>query len=141
MSFTVRVLTPEKIELETKCEEVILPAVNGNLAVLKGHARLVSILKTGVFRERTEKGWVPIVISGGFAEVNNDVLIVLATGAERVSNDLTNEDAKNAFDDARKNYNTVKSKSKEANDNQDVIAAKAQMELAEARFEAFKYII
>jgi F0F1-type ATP synthase epsilon subunit len=55
MSFTVRVLTPEKIELETTCDEVILPAVNGNLSILTGHARLVSVLKTGVFRQKKPK--------------------------------------------------------------------------------------
>jgi len=55
MSFTVRVLTPEKIELETTCDEIILPAVNGNLSILTGHARLVSVLKTGVFRQKNRK--------------------------------------------------------------------------------------
>jgi len=140
MSFTVRVLTPEKIELETTCDEVILPAVNGNLSILTGHARLVSVLKTGVFRQKTEKGWAPIILLGGFAEVHNDLLIVLALGAERLSPDLTLEDVKKAVDEASNNLTAAKDKSTDLKIDPDVIEAASALSLAEARLEAFKYI-
>jgi F-type H+-transporting ATPase subunit epsilon len=140
MSFTVRVLTPEKIELETTCDEIILPAVNGNLSILTGHARLVSVLKTGVFRQKTEKGWAPIILLGGFAEVHNDLLIVLALGAERLSPDLTLEDVKKAVDEASNNLTAAKDKSTDLKIDPDVIEAASALSLAEARLEAFKYI-
>jgi F-type H+-transporting ATPase subunit epsilon len=140
MSFTVRVLTPEKIELETTCDEVILPAVNGNLSILTGHARLVSVLKTGVFRQKTEKGWAPIILLGGFAEIHNDLLIVLALGTEQLSPDLTLEDVKKAVDEASNSLTAAKDKSTDLKIDPDVIEAASALSLAEARLEAFKYI-
>ena len=60
MTFTVRLLSPDISQEITACNHVMLPAVNGDISILTGHSRLVTILKTGVFLEKTEKGWAPL---------------------------------------------------------------------------------
>jgi len=56
MTFTVRLLSPDISQEITACNHVMLPAVNGDISILTGHSRLVTVLKIGVFLEKTEKG-------------------------------------------------------------------------------------
>jgi F0F1-type ATP synthase epsilon subunit len=55
MTFTVRLLSPDISQEITACNHVMLPAVNGDISILTGHSRLVTVLKTGVFFRKDRK--------------------------------------------------------------------------------------
>nr|BDA97458.1 ATP synthase CF1 epsilon subunit [Cryptomonas sp. NIES-345]BDA98419.1 ATP synthase CF1 epsilon subunit [Cryptomonas sp. NIES-1327] len=85
MSLHVNIIAPDRNVWDVNAEEVILPSSTGQLGILKGHAPLLTALDIGVMRVRVEKDWVPIVLMGGFAEVEDDEVTILVNGAEEGS--------------------------------------------------------
>ena len=75
------VVTRDRKVLETECDEVVLPGVNGYLGILPGHTPLLALLKIGVLSHRTGTAEQRIVLSWGFAEVLPNRVIVLAQNA------------------------------------------------------------
>ena len=83
--FLFQVITPDRTAFSAEVYSVVLPGAVGQFGVLPGHAPFVSILKIGVMRVihehlgRTE--W--LTVSGGFAEVRGNEVVVLAQASER----------------------------------------------------------
>ena len=84
MSLEVIVLTPEKVFLTCKTDQVILPAVSGSIGILSGHAPLITILEPGVLRYNSKGTWIPKVLHNGFAQIEDDKVTVVVNGAEEV---------------------------------------------------------
>ena len=79
----LEVVTPDKTIVSTPVVMAVCPGVDGEFGVLKDHISLLSALKIGALRYRTESNEEKYVfISCGFADVNNNVLTVLAESAE-----------------------------------------------------------
>ena len=72
------VVTRERKIIDAACDEVVLPATDGEIGVLPGHTPLLASLKIGPLRYRTGNTVNRLVISWGFAEVLPDRVIVLA---------------------------------------------------------------
>nr|QCI05703.1 ATP synthase CF1 subunit epsilon [Cryptopleura ramosa] len=86
MTLQIRVIAPDKIVWDANAEEVILPSSTGQLGILTRHIPLLTALDIGVMRVRINKEWQPIILLGGFAEIENDKITILVNGAETVSN-------------------------------------------------------
>ncbi len=80
-SFRLTVVTRERKVVETDAVEVVLPAFDGEIGVLPGHAPLLTLLKVGVMRYRTNGTSQSFVLSWGFAEILQDRVIVMAETA------------------------------------------------------------
>ncbi|MEY3825377.1 MAG: hypothetical protein RLZZ148_189 [Cyanobacteriota bacterium] len=100
MTITVRVITPDKIVLDSVVEEIILPSATGQLGILTGHAPLLTALNTGVVRLRSGKDWQNIAVLGGFAEVDENEVKVLVNGAELGKN-INKETAQSEYNQAQ----------------------------------------
>ena len=74
------VLTPERELVDELVREVTAPGAYGQIGVLPNHAALVTSLEAGTLSYKTEQGEKRLTINGGFAEVRDDVMTVLATG-------------------------------------------------------------
>ena len=85
MTLKIRVIAPDRTVWNAEAEEVILPSSTGQLGILTGHIPLLTALDIGVMRVRIEKDWIPIVLLGGFAEVENNIITILVNGAEEAS--------------------------------------------------------
>lgn len=131
MTLTVRVVAPDKTVWDSEAEEVILPSTTGQLGILSGHAPLLSALDTGVMRVRPGKDWVAIALMGGFAEIENNEVIILVNGAER-GDKIDKEAARAAYTDAEARYNQVQS----SENRQEKIQATQALKRARARFQA-----
>jgi F-type H+-transporting ATPase subunit epsilon len=84
MPLTLEIITPERIVFsETEVESVTLPGVEGELTVLPSHAPLMTALNPGALLFRKSGQDVDVALSGGFLEVRDDKVIVLADTAER----------------------------------------------------------
>ena len=77
MTLNIRVIAPDKTVWDTKAEEAILPSSTGQLGILTGHIPLLTALDIGVMRVRIDKEWKPLILLGGFAEVEEDNIGVL----------------------------------------------------------------
>lgn len=77
------VVTPERRVLSEDVETTTVPGANGELGILPGHTPLISQLKTGVLSYTKDGKTSQLHVSGGFVEVRDDRVSVLADVAER----------------------------------------------------------
>jgi len=82
----LEVVTPYRQVLHTQAESIIVPAVEGYLGIMTNHAPLVAGLTAGVLRYGPAHGEKErVAVSGGFVEVTNNKVTVLADTAELAS--------------------------------------------------------
>ncbi len=79
----LQVVTPERRAVSESVTSVSLPGRDGRLGILPGHAPLVSELAPGVISYESGGNTGQLAISGGFTEVLQGRVIVLAETAER----------------------------------------------------------
>ena len=79
----LEVVTPERRVLAEPVEMVTVPGLGGELGILPGHTPLISQLQTGVLTYVQEGKNSSLHVSGGFVEVRDDHVSVLAEVAER----------------------------------------------------------
>jgi F-type H+-transporting ATPase subunit epsilon len=83
MPLTVEIVTAERIvRIEQGVEVLIAPGSEGQLAILPRHAALMTTLDPGVLTFRRGAEESDFAISGGFMEVRDDRVTVLADAAE-----------------------------------------------------------
>jgi F-type H+-transporting ATPase subunit epsilon len=128
MSLHVNIIAPDRNVWDSNAEEVILPSSTGQLGILKGHAPLLTALDIGVMRVRVDKDWIPVVLMGGFAEVENDELTILVNGAE--------EGSKIDKDEAQRNLELMTVRFNEAETSKEKIEATQNLRKARARVQA-----
>lgn len=79
------ILSPEKqVLLSQNVVEATLPGSEGQIQILPGHAHMIGLLETGVFKYQIESGKEPVAgaISTGFFEIENDQLRIFAETVE-----------------------------------------------------------
>jgi len=81
------IVTPEKIVYTNEVEMVIAPTLDGEVGILPLHAPLVTVLRPGELRVRynDSKDVEWFAVSGGYLQVHQDKVIVLADAAEHAS--------------------------------------------------------
>jgi F-type H+-transporting ATPase subunit epsilon len=77
------VVTPERRVLSEAVDTTTVPGLNGELGILPGHTPLISQLKTGILSYTKDGKTFQLHVSGGFVEVRDDHVSVLAEIAER----------------------------------------------------------
>ncbi len=81
-SFRLRIVTPERLLLDEEVEEVIAPGAAGEFGILPDHITFLTALAPGRLIYRAGGQRHVIAIFGGYAEVVDNVMTVLADGAE-----------------------------------------------------------
>ena len=80
---TLEIATPMRLVVSDTVDEVVAPGIEGYFGVLPGHAPFLTTLGIGVVTYRNGREEQQLAIAGGFAEVRNDKVIILADSAER----------------------------------------------------------
>jgi len=83
MTIELDVVTAERVVFSDKVDMIIAPGNEGELGILPQHASLMTTLKPGELVVRCKDQEYLLAIGGGFLEVNNDHVIILADSAER----------------------------------------------------------
>ncbi len=101
-------VSPERLLLSVSAEMVVVPGSEGDFAVLAGHAPMLSTLRPGAIEiYEGDKVTERIFVGGGFAEVSNDRLTVLAEEAmpfadiDRAKLEQSLKDATEDLEDAK----------------------------------------
>ena len=83
MSLHFELVTPERLIRSEEVYMVTVPGTEGDFGVLGGHAPVMSTIRDGVLTIQRSPGAAAetLVIKGGFAEVNDMGLTVLAEQA------------------------------------------------------------
>src|SRR5207247_9183629 len=80
--FRLRVYTPERELVDADVREVTAEGAWGQIGVLPDHAALVTALEPGELAYRADAGVLRLRLGGGFAEVRDNVMTVLADAGE-----------------------------------------------------------
>jgi F-type H+-transporting ATPase subunit epsilon len=84
MPLSVHIVTAEReVFAEEGVDEVVAPGSEGELTVLPSHAPLLTMIKPGIMRLVKGGEDIDVAISGGFLEVRDDRVTILADAAER----------------------------------------------------------
>jgi len=97
---TLRVITPDRIVLDTQAESVRVPGVDGSMGFLPRHASIVAALDVGQLTWREGGTEQRLFVSGGFVEVRADTVRVVSEAGERPA-DIDVERAREAERRAR----------------------------------------
>ena len=84
---TCRFVRPDRLLFEGTVNSVVLATLDGELGVLTGHAPEICALGSGIVRLNTNLDDSPtrrILVSGGYAEIGKDLVLVLAKHARDV---------------------------------------------------------
>ena len=84
MPLKVEIVTAERLVYsEEGVDRLIVPGVEGELGVLTLHAPLLTMIQPGVMRIVKDGDEVEMAITGGFIEVRDNRVTILADSAER----------------------------------------------------------
>jgi F-type H+-transporting ATPase subunit epsilon len=80
MALQFELVTPERLVRSEQVYMVTVPGAEGDFGVLEGHSPMMSTLRDGALSIYTTQGSAPetLAISGGFAEVSEKGLTILA---------------------------------------------------------------
>ncbi|HVN85342.1 MAG TPA: ATP synthase F1 subunit epsilon [Candidatus Binatia bacterium] len=81
-TFQLRIVTPTRQLLDEPVDEVTAPGSAGEFGVLPEHITFLSSLEIGTLTFRSGRTTRRLAIRGGFAEVADDVMTVLADAAQ-----------------------------------------------------------
>jgi F-type H+-transporting ATPase subunit epsilon len=78
----LRVVTPSRLVLDEEADEVTAPGELGEFGVLPNHIAFLSTLVPGELSYKQGASKTILAVSGGYAEVLDNVMTVLAPAAE-----------------------------------------------------------
>ena len=79
----LEIVTPEKKVFSETVDAVTVPTASGEVGILENHAPLISALKAGILSYSKAGATERMMIAGGFLEVSQNNVSVLADTAER----------------------------------------------------------
>lgn len=83
--FTFELVTPEKIVLKQEADQITLPTPDGEITLLPHHIPLVTLVSAGELRLKSGGKEIPLVVSGGYLEVNGSFVRLLTDEAEHAT--------------------------------------------------------
>tara|TARA_B100000749_G_scaffold256657_1_gene225485 strand:- start:16 stop:411 length:396 start_codon:yes stop_codon:yes gene_type:complete len=106
MSFKLEIVSPEKIFVSKEnVKEVVLPAYEGEMGILKDHISIISFLKPGIIKVyNSDNKEDNFYIEDGMVEFNNNCLIVLTSKILDIKN-LEKSEINKMISDSEKELN------------------------------------
>jgi F-type H+-transporting ATPase subunit epsilon len=80
--FTLRVITPDRIALDTSVESARLPGADGSIGILPRHAPMAAVIAAGELSYVEHGTRKRLFVSDGFAEVGNNIARVVCEAGE-----------------------------------------------------------
>jgi len=84
MPIRCEIVSQDRLVYEGDADIVIVPGSLGEMGILPGHAPLLSSLELGVIRVKTGDAEEVFTVTGGFIEVQPDIVTIMADAAENV---------------------------------------------------------
>jgi F-type H+-transporting ATPase subunit epsilon len=76
------IISPERVVFEGEGDQIVVPAWDGEVGILRDHAPMMLLLGTGDVRVRRGETEERFFISGGFLQVIDNKVTVLSERAE-----------------------------------------------------------
>ena len=118
----LEIVTPEKKVFSEDVSFLVAPGTDGELGIMPEHAPLITALNIGLLRVEQEGKKFKVVLTGGFMEVRNNKVTVLADTAERTE----------SIDAARAEAAKRRAEERLASKSPDIDVVRAEMALKRA---------
>ena len=103
--FKIEIVNPEKsFLLKEDVTQVVVPAFEGEMAILKDHISIISFLKPGIIKILSKSGEEKYYIEDGIIEFKNNDLSILTSlilDLKNIDKSKINEILKNAESDSK----------------------------------------
>jgi F-type H+-transporting ATPase subunit epsilon len=129
-TFLLEIITPENIILQKQVAIAVLPAFEGELGVLAGHAPMIAQLNPGTLRYVRDQKEELLALAGGYAEITPErvrVFVEEATLAAEINAEKANQEAL-----------SLKAEIKTIHDQTDLKKAETAMRVALAKLKVAK---
>ena len=77
--FTVEIISPDRSIIKEDTTEVIIPAYEGEMGILKDHISIISFLKPGIVTIFTKVAEEKFYVEDGIVEFENNNLLILSS--------------------------------------------------------------
>ena len=86
-TFSLKVIASDKVFFDGKCGIIIVPALDGEQAIMSHHEDMVIATREGEvrFKEKEEDDWTKAVVGVGCVYISHNRVIMLVDTAERPS--------------------------------------------------------
>ena len=84
MPIRCEIVSQDKMVYEGDANCVLLPGTDGEMGILPNHAPLLTTLKYGIITVRTQSDEEHFTVAGGIAEIQPEIITILADSAENV---------------------------------------------------------
>ncbi|OIN88986.1 MAG: ATP synthase F1 subunit epsilon [Anaerolineae bacterium CG03_land_8_20_14_0_80_58_20] len=84
MSIRCEIVSQDRMVYEGDVDIVVLPGAAGEMGILPHHAPLLTTLKYGFIKVRQQGSEQVFTVAGGVAEIQPDIVTVLADAAENI---------------------------------------------------------
>lgn len=129
----LEIVTPERKVFDEEIDSVTVPSVSGEVGILTNHAPMISALRSGILTYAKGGTSGKILISGGFVEVSNNKVSVLANMAE-TAEEIDAETAKLKLEEINKTLSGWQGTAEEYEDIKDELdKAQARVQLVSRR--------
>lgn len=130
MPIRCEIVSQDRKVYEGEADIVVLPGSEGEMGILPHHAPVLTTLKYGIITVRSQGKEEHFTVAGGVAEIQPDIITILADAAENVDEiDLSRADA------ARKRAEEMLAKGVPA-DTDSYLAMEAALKRSNLRLEA-----
>lgn len=100
MNLQLEIITPDKVVLKDTVDEIVVPTISGEITILPNHTPLLTRMKEGELIIKKSQKVSYFAILGGFLEVQNNNVNILADYAVRAE-DIEVAKAKEAEERAK----------------------------------------
>jgi F-type H+-transporting ATPase subunit epsilon len=107
-TFKAQLLTPDGSKYDGEVKSATLPGVNGSFQILFNHAPIVSALGIGRIELTDKEGHQSLyAVTGGFVEMSDNLLTILAERAEEKT-EIDKEEAKLYINEIKSKLKSIK---------------------------------
>jgi F-type H+-transporting ATPase subunit epsilon len=78
MNLLLEIITPEKVIYKDEVSEVVVPTLEGQIAILPNHINLLTQISPGELIIKKGANEQLLAITGGFLEVNKNIVSIVA---------------------------------------------------------------
>ena len=128
------IVTPDRRVVVGNADDVVIPAKEGEIDVLPGHAPFLGMLGTGVLRFVAEGKTHRLMVSGGFVEVDNNRVVLMCESASLAA-EVSVEAEKKSLVDLEKQLTSLGAA---ASDDDRYLRLKAEVDRSAARLTLIK---
>jgi F-type H+-transporting ATPase subunit epsilon len=126
----LEIVTPEKKVFDETVDLVTIPSASGDVGIMTNHAPMISALRSGILAFTKGGASEKMLISGGFVEVSNNKVSVLANLAE-TAEEIDAVNAKLKLEEANKTLSGWQGTAEEYETIKDEVdKAQARMQLS-----------